>query len=196
MKLIVASNNKKKIIEMSRILKSLDIEVMSLKEAGIDIEIEETGTTFSENAYIKAKAIYDMTKRPCIADDSGLEVDYLKGAPGVYTARYAGEHATDQENIDKLLGTMEGVKDRGAQFVSAICCVINDEESIATVGSCEGTIGYEMRGENGFGYDPIFMVGDRSFAQLSEEEKDAISHRGKAMRAFYHEMKSYMEKQL
>lgn len=193
MKLIVASNNKKKIAEMKRILQDLDFEVVSLQEAGITTDIEETGVTFAENAYIKAKTIFDMTNTPCIADDSGLEVAALNGEPGVYTARYAGENATDMENIEKLLKCLEGKDNRSAKFVSAICCVLGENEVIETVGECAGEIGVTLLGENGFGYDPIFMVGQKSFAQLRDGEKDKISHRGKALRAFYNKLKEKIE---
>jgi len=183
-----ATNNAKKLKEIKRILNALGHDAKTLKELGIEIEIEENGTTFAENAVIKAKAIADICKMPTISDDSGLEVDFLNGAPGVYTARYAGENATDDENIDKLLTALSGVpqENRGAAFVSSVCLYVpveNGEDiSVVCTGKCEGWIGYERIGDGGFGYDPIFMVGDVSYSEMSADEKDAISHRGKALR--------------
>ena len=183
-----ATNNAKKLKEIKRILNALGHDAKTLKELGIEIEIEENGTTFAENAVIKAKAIADICKIPTISDDSGLEVDFLNGAPGVYTARYAGENATDDENIDKLLAALSGVpqENRGAAFVSSVCLYVpveNGEDiSVVCTGKCEGWIGYERIGDGGFGYDPIFMVGNVSYSEMSADEKDAISHRGKALR--------------
>ncbi|MBQ3008913.1 MAG: RdgB/HAM1 family non-canonical purine NTP pyrophosphatase [Oscillospiraceae bacterium] len=183
-----ATNNAKKLKEIKRILNALGHDAKTLKELGIEIEIEENGTTFAENAVIKAKAIADICKMPTISDDSGLEVDFLNGAPGVYTARYAGENATDDENIDKLLTALSGVpqENRGAAFVSSVCLYVpveNGEDiSVVCTGKCEGWIGYERIGDGGFGYDPIFMVGNASYSEMSADEKDAISHRGKALR--------------
>jgi len=183
-----ATNNAKKLKEIKRILNALGHDAKTLKELGIEIEIEENGTTFAENAVIKAKAIADICKMPTISDDSGLEVDFLNGAPGVYTARYAGENATDDENIDKLLTALSGVpqENRGAAFVSSVCLYVpveNGEDiSVVCTGKCEGWIGYERIGDGGFGYDPIFMVGNVSYSEMSADEKDAISHRGKALR--------------
>ncbi len=183
-----ATNNAKKLKEIKRILNALGHDAKTLKELGIEIEIEENGTTFAENAVIKAKAIAEICKMPTISDDSGLEVDYLSGAPGVYTARYAGENATDDENIDKLLAALNGVpqENRGAAFVSSVCLYVpaeNGEDiSVVCTGRCPGWIGWERMGDGGFGYDPIFMVGQTSYSQMSAEEKDAISHRGQALR--------------
>ncbi|MBQ3394491.1 MAG: RdgB/HAM1 family non-canonical purine NTP pyrophosphatase [Oscillospiraceae bacterium] len=181
----IATNNKKKLAEINRILNSLGHHGKSLKELGIDIEIVEDGNTFAENALIKAKTVAKMCSLITISDDSGLEVDYLNGAPGVYTARYAGENATDDENIDKLLDELRGVEkeNRTARFVSAVCMYDpSNGENHVFIGTCEGYIGEERLGYDGFGYDPVFMVGDRSYAQMSPEEKDSISHRGTAMR--------------
>ena len=183
-----ATNNAKKLKEIKRILNALDHDAKTLKELGIEIEIEENGTTFAENAVIKAKTIATICKMPTISDDSGLEVDFLNGAPGVYTARYAGENATDDENIDKLLDVLKDVpqEDRGAAFVSSVCLYVpveNGEDiSVVCTGRCPGWIGWERIGDGGFGYDPIFMVGDVSYSEMSAEEKDAISHRGQALR--------------
>ena len=183
-----ATNNAKKLKEIKRILIALGHDAKTLKELGIDIEIEENGTTFAENAVIKAKAIAEICKMPTISDDSGLMVDYLDGAPGVYTARYAGEHATDDDNIDKLLSALDGVpqEKRTAAFVSSVCLYVpaeNGEDThVVCTGRCKGWIGFERMGDGGFGYDPVFMVGDTSYSQMSAEDKDAISHRGKALR--------------
>ena len=183
-----ATNNAKKLKEIKRILSALGHDAKTLRELGIEIEIEENGTTFAENAVIKAKAIAEICKMPTISDDSGLEVDFLDGAPGVYTARYAGENATDDDNIDKLLNALNGVEKekRTAAFVSSVCLYIptetGEDTSVVCTGKCEGWIGWERIGDGGFGYDPIFMVGDTSYSQMSDEEKDAISHRGKALR--------------
>ena len=183
-KMILASNNKGKIKEIKEILKPWGYDVISMSEAGIDAEIEESGSSFKENAYIKAKYIYDKTGCCSIADDSGLEVAYLKGAPGVHSHRYAGENATDEDRCRKLLGELEGVpeNERKARF----CCVICYFDETGTVryakGECNGHIGFEPVGDNGFGYDPVFMVGDKSMAQLTAEEKNSISHRGNALK--------------
>ena len=183
-----ATNNAKKLKEIKRILNALGHDARTLKELGIEVEIEENGTTFAENAVIKAKTIADICKMPTISDDSGLEVDYLDGAPGVYTARYAGENATDDENIDKLLAALDGVaqEKRTAAFVSSVCLYVpveNGEDiSVVCTGRCKGWIGYERVGNGGFGYDPIFMVENTSYSEMSAEDKDAISHRGQALR--------------
>lgn len=183
-----ATNNAKKLKEIHRILHALGHDAKTLKELGISIEIEENGTTFAENALIKAKTIAEICNMPTISDDSGLEVDYLDGAPGVYTARYAGEGCSDDDNIDKLLAALEGVEKekRTARFVSSVCLYIprgngRDEYEICT-GRCEGWIGWERMGDGGFGYDPVFMVGDRSYSEMDAREKDSISHRGRALR--------------
>lgn len=180
----VATNNQKKLKEIQRILDSFGITAKTLKELGIAVEIEENGTTFEENAVIKAKTIAQLANLPTISDDSGLEVDALSGAPGVYTARFAGENATDDENIDKLLHEMKNVEknDRTARFVSAVCLYMPDGRHTVCRGTCEGWIGYERIGDGGFGYDPVFMVDEISYSQMSPEAKDAISHRGSALR--------------
>lgn len=182
-KIILASNNKGKIKELSDILAPIGYEVISQREAGIDIEVEETGSSFSENAGLKAKAVYERCKAPVIADDSGLEVDFLNGAPGVYSHRYAGENASDSDRCAKLLNELEGIseKDRGAQFVCVICYIDESGAEHYIRGECRGKIGYIPLGENGFGYDPVFIYGDKSFAQISADEKNKISHRAKAV---------------
>lgn len=184
MKLIAATNNAHKVVEFKRILEPLGFTVLSQKEAGIHVEAEETGTTFEENAYLKAKAVYDASGLPTVADDSGIVVDALDGAPGVYSARYGGPGLNDVGRYEKLLHEMEGVPDakRTARFVCAISLVLSPDKAFSFTGVCEGKIGHGPRGENGFGYDPIFMVGEKSTAELSPEEKDKISHRGQALR--------------
>ena len=186
MKIILASNNKHKLEEIRKITAPLGYEVISQSEAGCNFDVEETGTTFEENAVLKANAVYEKMKMPVISDDSGLEVDYLNGAPGVYSHRYAGENATDADRCSKLLSELSGVEKekRTARFVCVICFI--DENGTETVirGTCEGYIGTEPRGENGFGYDPVFMYGDRSFAEISAEEKNSVSHRADALRKF------------
>lgn len=186
--IVVASNNKHKIDEIKTILKNLDIGVLSLKEVGITIEVEETGSTFVENAYIKAKEIYDLLKADnyCVlSDDSGLAVDALDGAPGVFSARFSGEHGNDKKNNEKLLKLMENVPEekRSAKFICAMVLIIDENKIIKVQGESEGYILREEIGENGFGYDPLFFtkVYNKTFAQLSEEEKNSISHRGNAL---------------
>lgn len=179
MRLILASNNENKLREMREILSPLGFEVISQSEAGINIEVDETGSTFEENASLKAAAIYERTHTAVIADDSGLSVDILDGEPGVYSARYA----EPGQRCAKLLSKLSGVPDekRTARFVCVICYIAENGEKKLFRGECEGKIGYEKRGTNGFGYDPVFMYGDRSFAELSPEEKNAVSHRSRAL---------------
>ena len=185
-RIIFATGNEGKMREIREILAGMETEILSMKEAGLQSDAEETGTTFEENAVLKAKAVYEKMKMPVISDDSGLEVDYLNGAPGVYSHRYAGENATDADRCSKLLSELSGVEKekRTARFVCVICFI--DENGTETVirGTCEGYIGTEPRGENGFGYDPVFMYGDRSFAEISAEEKNSVSHRADALRKF------------
>ena len=190
----VATNNQKKLKEIQRILDSFGITAKTLKELDISVEIEENGTTFEENAVIKAKTIAEMCGLPTISDDSGLEVDALDGAPGVYTARFAGENATDDDNIDKLLESLEDVEkaDRTARFVSAVCLYMPDGRHTVCRGSCEGWIGFERIGDGGFGYDPVFMVGEESYSQMTPQQKDAISHRGSALRQLKEQIKQFI----
>lgn len=183
MKLILATNNKGKVKEFKEILTPLGFEVVSQSEAGIDIEVEETGTSFEENAVLKAKAVYEISKTYVIADDSGLEVDALNGNPGIYSARYEGLKTSHERNM-RILEQLSGVDEerRTARFVCTIC-LIRDNGEIETVrGTCEGKIGYEENGKNGFGYDPIFVYKNRTLAQMSEDEKNNISHRGNAIK--------------
>lgn len=183
MKFVIATGNPGKVKDFNLILSLMGHEAVSLKEMGIECDIEETGTTFKENSYIKAKAIYDMVKLPTIADDSGLCVDALNGAPGVYSARFGGEGLTDHDRCLKLLKVMKDKSDRTARFKSAICCILNDDLIIEVEGECEGTLLHEIAGENGFGYDPLFYVEKykKTFGEISKEEKNEISHRRKAM---------------
>lgn len=181
-KIILASNNANKLREFRQILEPLGIEVISQREAGADIEADECGDTFEENAVIKAQAVYDIVDSPVIADDSGICVDAMGGKPGVHSARCYPKG----EECDRLIDDMKNVPDenRGAHFACVIALICN--EGIFTVtGRCDGTIGYEKRGTNGFGYDPIFMQGNRSFAEMSPEEKNKISHRAKALEELY-----------
>ena len=178
----MATHNAHKLEELARILRPLGVQVTPAEYR----EVEETGGTFAENARLKAQAACRDTGLPAIADDSGLEVDALGGAPGVYSARYAGEHATDAQRIEKLLREMETVPEekRTARFVSAICCAFPDGRTLETEGVCEGSVARAPSGAGGFGYDPVFCVGGKTYAEMSAEEKDAVSHRGKALRAF------------
>ena len=192
MKLILASNNANKLKEFRSLVADLDIELLSQKEAGCDFEVEETGTTFEENAYLKASAVTEATGIAAVADDSGLCVDALGGEPGIYSARYGlGHAASDEERYRYLLQKMEGVEDRSARFVCCICCTFPDGSVIRSRGACEGEILLAPKGQNGFGYDPVFhpLCLDKSMAELSPEEKNAISHRGKALRAFIEELR-------
>lgn len=183
---IVASGNKGKLKEFQELMAGLPVEVKSLKDYPEIGEIEENGATFVDNAYIKAKAVHDATGCLCIADDSGLEVDALDGAPGIFSARYAGEEKDDAANNAKLLQALENVPDtaRGAQFHCAIVAIAADGRRFDAEGIVRGEILRAERGENGFGYDPLFYVRefDKTTAELSMDEKNAISHRGKAVR--------------
>lgn len=185
-KIILASNNEHKLKEISAMLEPLGYTVLSQSQAGANLDVEETGTTFEENALIKARAYYEETGEAVISDDSGLEVDYLNKAPGVYSQRYAGENATDGQRCNKLLKELESVpyEKRTARFVSVICYIDKNGREQIVRGECEGYIGFEPKGENGFGYDPIFMFGDRSFAEISADEKNSVSHRANALNKF------------
>ena len=185
MKILIATHNKHKLGEMARILEPMGYEVVTDTDLGFTLtEAEENGSTFLENARIKAESGCKESGIPCIADDSGLCVDALNGEPGVFSARYSGEHGDDKGNNEKLLLKLKDVPDekRTARFMCAICVSFPDGSEITAEGACEGKIGYEYRGNNGFGYDPLFMVGDKSFAELSAAEKDAVSHRGNALK--------------
>lgn len=184
MEFIIASHNKDKIKEISRIVKSLGIEIVNREL----IEAEETGTTFMENAIIKAKSACDETELPSIADDSGLCVNALNGEPGVYSARYAEPGKRRIAVLEKL----EGAEDRSAYFVSVIACVFPNGDMVTAEGVCNGEITTQNRGNSGFGYDPIFQVGDKTFAEMNSNEKDKISHRGKALRSFKENLREYL----
>lgn len=191
MDFILATNNMKKLAEMQRILSPLGINVVTAKMLGITLEeVEEDGDTFEANAKIKALAACKETNMPAIADDSGLCVDYLDGAPGIFSARFAGDHGNDELNNDLLLEKLEGVpaEERTAHYVCAICCEFPDGKEIIVRGECEGYIGFERDGNEGFGYDPLFLVEGRAFGRYTAEEKDKISHRGKALRLLTKEL--------
>ena len=204
MKLIAATRNKGKLAEFRRILEHLDVDVVSQFECCPDLEVEETGTTFAENAYLKAAAICKETGEVAFADDSGLCIDALGGEPGVYTARYGaeifGENGTDDDRMDLVLDKLGFLpwEKRTARFVSAISCVFPDGRRIDCEGVCEGYIGFEKRGSEGFGYDPIFYVGDEetalSFAEMTAAQKDGLSHRGKALALFEQELTNMIKK--
>lgn len=187
MKLVLASKNPGKLKELQEILGGLGVEVLLEAEAGVDLEVEETGTTFAENALLKADAVMKASGLPAIADDSGLVVDALDGAPGVYSARFGGKD-TDAARTALLLEKLVGVpaEKRSAHFASAIACCLPDGRVITADGRCEGMIADAPRGQGGFGYDPVFYVPSlgKTFAELSSEEKNRISHRGNALRAF------------
>lgn len=184
MKMILASNNPEKLREVREILTPYGITVISQSEAGIKLEVEETGTTFAENSELKAKAVFDLTHMPVVADDSGIVVDALNGEPGIYSARYGGEGLDDVDRCHLLLKNMKDVPDeeRTARFVCVITYFDENGTKHQFDGKIEGKIGYEMIGSNGFGYDPLFIVGDRSLAQYTDEEKNSVSHRGNALR--------------
>ncbi len=184
-KLIFATTNEGKMKEIRMILSDLGYDIISLKDMKLDTTIEENGVTFEENAAIKAKAIMKLTHELVLADDSGLEIDYLDKAPGVYSARYLGETTSYVVKNEHILGLLKDVPEdkRTARFVSAIACAFPNGEIITTRGTIEGIIGYESKGENGFGYDPIFVVPEFgcTTAELSPHQKNTISHRGKAL---------------
>lgn len=185
-KLILSTGNKNKVVEIKDILKNLPIQVLSKDDIGFkDIDVVEDGETLEENAKKKAMAIGDKVDDMVIADDSGLFVDYLKGAPGIHSARYAGLDCRDEDNNLKLLKELEGqtIEDRGAYFETSIALIKPDEEIKTLIGRCSGKIGFEPRGDNGFGYDPIFIPDgyEETFAQLGDETKNSISHRALAL---------------
>ena len=192
-KFIVATKNKGKLKEIQEILSKFPFKVLSMSDEGIEIDIEEYGTTFEENALIKAREVHNMTGEIVMADDSGLEVDYLNGAPGVYSARFAGEQASDEEKNNKLLELLKDVpyEDRKARFVCAIAVVLSNGEEFIVKGICEGYIGFKPEGKNGFGYDPLFFMPEFNIttAQMEPDKKHEISHRGKALRLMVEELK-------
>ena len=195
-KFVLATNNPGKLKEMAEILDQLGVEVVSPKELGLHVEVEETGTTFAENAMLKAKAVCEAANLPAIADDSGLCVDALNGAPGVYSARYGGEGLDDKDRYMLLLQNLRGQTTRAAHFACAIACAFPNGDELTAEGSCPGTIAFAPMGEGGFGYDPVFFVPEfrKTFGQLTAEEKNQISHRGKALASFSEKLETYLKK--
>lgn len=196
MKFVLATHNPGKLREMSDILSHLGVEVVSPADVGITVEVEETGTTFAENAMLKAKAICAASGLPAIADDSGLCVDALNGGPGVYSARYGGEGLDDRGRYMLLLNSMRGQTTRAAHFSCAIACAFPNGDTLTAEGRCDGAIAFAPLGEGGFGYDPVFLVPEKgkTFGQLTAEEKSQISHRGKALREFSTQLETYLKK--
>lgn len=194
MKVVFASKNAHKLQELQDILSAQGVEVILESAAGVDVEVEETGTTFEENSLLKARAVMEASGLPAIADDSGLMVDALNGAPGVYSARYGGPGLDDAGRYRLLLENMRGVLDRKCRFVSAITLCMPSGDIVTARGECPGTLAYAPQGENGFGYDPIFFVPEKkkTFAQLTAEEKNAISHRGRALQLFQEKLAAYL----
>ena len=190
MEIIAATNNENKLRELKAILKG-KFEVVSLKEKGIFSDPDETGETFEENSEIKARSAMEKSNLPAIADDSGLYVYSLDGAPGVYSARFAGENATDEENNRLLLEKMKDKTDRKAKFVSVVTLVFPDGKKVSGKGECEGEILFEYRGDGGFGYDPLFYVPEikKTFAEMTDDEKNKVSHRAKALKDFEERLK-------
>ena len=193
--MVLASKNPKKLLELQAILSAQGIEVVLESQVGIDVDVEETGTTFEENAFLKAHAVMEASGLPAVADDSGLCVDALNGAPGVYSARYGGPGLDDVGRYRLLLENMRGQLDRRCRFVSAICCCFPNGDRVEARGECPGTLAYAPKGSDGFGYEPIFFLPERkkTFAELTAEEKNAISHRGRALEAFGEKLKAYLE---
>ena len=179
MDIIVATNNQGKVKEIKQILAPHN--VMSQSEAGIDLEVEETGETFADNAFLKARSLKQFTNAAIIADDSGLMVDYLNGEPGVYSARYAGDNTTPEQGMEKLLKNLDGVpfEDRTARFVSVVALIMPDGTEYSFEGTCDGYITNIRKGDNGFGYDPIFYYPplEKTFAEMDDNEKNSVSHR-------------------
>ena len=195
MKFILASQNQHKLVEMQNILSAHGVEVVVQSELGLHVEVEETGATFAENAMLKAKAVMAASGLPAIADDSGVCVDALNGAPGVYSARYGGPELDDVGRYRLLLENMRGARDRTAHFTSAIACAFPNGDTIEAEGICPGMIAYAPQGDGGFGYDPVFFLPQlrKTYAQLTPEEKAAVSHRGKALEVFDQKLREYLK---
>ena len=195
-KFVLATHNPGKLAEMKAILSGLGVEVISPAEAGVSVDVEETGATFAENAMLKAKAVCAAAGLPAIADDSGLCVNALNGGPGVYSARYGGEELDDRGRCMLLLNSMRGQSTRVAHFACAVACVFPNGDTLEAEGRCDGAIAFAPLGEGGFGYDPVFLIPGRgkTFGQLSPEEKSAMSHRGKALAAFSEKLGTYLKK--
>ena len=196
MRFVLATHNPGKLREMGEILKDFGIEVVSPRDLGITVDVEETGTTFAENAMLKAKAICKEANLPAIADDSGLCVDVLNGAPGVYSARYGGEGLDDKGRYMLLLSSLRGAPTRAAHFACAVACAFPNGDTLTAEGRCDGSIAYAPLGEGGFGYDPVFLLPGtgKTFGQLSQEEKSAVSHRGRALKDFAGKLEAYLKK--
>ena len=196
MRFVLATHNPGKLREMGEILKDFGIEVVSPRDLGLTVDVEETGTTFAENAMLKAKAICKEANLPAIADDSGLCVDALNGAPGVYSARYGGEGLDDKGRYMLLLSSLRGAPTRAAHFACAVACAFPNGDTLTAEGRCDGSIAYAPLGEGGFGYDPVFLLPGtgKTFGQLTQEEKSAVSHRGRALREFSEKLETYLKK--
>lgn len=198
MKMVLSSDNAHKLREFREILATGGIELLSKSECGCTIEVEETGSSFLENARLKASAVAKALGMAAIADDSGLCVDAMDGAPGLYSARFTGSHEdSDQARNDYLLECLQGQENRSAHYDCAICCIMPDGTEISSEAICSGRIGYAEQGSGGFGYDPLFWPDgyDCTMAEMTPEEKNAISHRGKALRAFKAEWEKYYDQQ-
>ena len=195
-KFVLATHNPGKLAEMKAILSGLGVEVVSPAEAGVEVDVEETGTTFAENAMLKAKAVCAAAGLPAIADDSGLCVNALNGGPGVYSARYGGEGLDDAGRRRLLLQNLRGQTTRAAHFTCAVACAFPNGDTLEAEGRCDGAIAFAPLGEGGFGYDPVFLIPEKgkTFGQISPEEKSKISHRGKALAAFAEKLKAYLNK--
>ena len=193
MKVVLASKNQHKLVEMRDILSAQGVEVVLESDVGVDVDVEETGTTFEENSLLKARAVMEACGLPAIADDSGLSVDAMNGAPGVWSARYGGEGLDDVGRYRLLLENMKGQLDRKCRFVSVITLCMPGGDVISARVECPGTLAYAPKGTGGFGYDPVFFLPGlkKTFAELTPEEKNAISHRGNALKKFKTELESY-----
>ena len=196
MRFVLATHNPGKLREMGEILKDFGIEVVCPRDRGRTVDVEETGTTFAENALLKAKAICKEANLPAIADDSGLCVDALNGAPGVYSARYGGEGLDDKGRYMLLLSSLRGAPTRAAHFACAVACAFPNGDTLTAEGRCDGSIAYAPLGEGGFGYDPVFLLPGtgKTFGQLTQEEKSAVSHRGRALKDFAGKLEAYLKK--
>lgn len=197
MQMIAATKNEGKIREIEKIFGDLGIDVISAHDAGIDVDVEETGSSFIENSLIKARSIAMFCNSVVIADDSGLCVDALGGKPGIHSARYAGEGATDEDRINKLLSELENAEDRSAEFVTSVAVVFPDGREFTALGEVKGHILEEPIGNNGFGYDPVFYCDElqKGFAIATADEKNSVSHRSRALKAVYDKIKNYLDTQ-
>lgn len=196
MKLVLASDNKNKLREFRTLFENFGVELISKAESGFTEEVEETGETFAENARIKAEAVMRATGLAAIADDSGLCVDALNGAPGVYSARYGGEGLDDKGRYMLLLSSLRGAPTRAAHFACAVACAFPNGDTLTAEDRCDGSIAYAPLGEGGFGYDPVFLLPGtgKTFGQLTQEEKSAVSHRGRALKDFAGKLEAYLKK--